>query len=158
LQHFRKIFLFYPILVALLKGYHQMLMGFMKLKVAGFTSILLLAFCWSCTKHNIVDDVAPPPCDTTGVTFAGTIFPIFTNYCSNQSNGDCHFSGAVTGKPDYTAYAGIKQKIDDGRIQARLFDANPTQMPPSYSSGPRDMSDCEKSKILSWISAGAPNN
>lgn len=134
----------------------------MKSKVIPVTMLLALTLGWSCTFHNVAEDLRPvdicSPNDTTTVSFQDTIFPIFTKYCSNNANGDCHWTGAPTAKPDYTAYAGIKQKVDEGRIQARLFDQNPSKMPPPFSSGPQEMADCEKTLVLRWISQGAPNN
>ncbi len=133
----------------------------MKSKVISVTALLALLLLWSCAAHNIDEDVKLDLCDansTAVVSFQDTIFPIFTKYCSNNANGDCHWTGAPTSKPDYMTYAGIKAKVDEGRIQARLFDRNPSAMPPSYSSGPRDVSDCDKTLITRWIAAGAPNN
>lgn len=131
----------------------------MKIKILPLTLVLALSVCWSCSFDNFEDDVYVDHCDpsdTTTVSFQDTIFPIFTRYCSNNANGDCHWTGAPISKPDYTTYAGIKAKVDDGRIQARLFDLG--TMPPSNSSGPRAMSDCEKVLIQRWIAQGAQNN
>jgi hypothetical protein len=134
----------------------------MKFKVISATALLAACFCWSCTFDNIEDDLQLDPVDicnptdTTTVSFQDTIFPIFTKYCSNNANGDCHWTGAPTAKPDYTAYAGIKQKVDEGRIQVRLFQEG--SMPPSFSAGPRALSDCEKLLIQRWIDQGALNN
>ncbi len=134
----------------------------MKLKIISTTSILALALCWSCSFNNVDDDLRPAPVDicnpndTSTVSFQDTIFPIFTKYCSNNANGDCHHAAPSGSKPDYSTYAGIKAKVDEGRIQVRLFDQG--TMPPSYSLGPRAMSDCEKTILLRWISQGAKNN
>jgi hypothetical protein len=136
----------------------------MKFKVISLAVLLAACFCWSCSFNSIEDDLLPDPIDicdpndTSAVSFQDTILPIFTKYCSNNANGDCHFGGASIPKPDYTAYAGIKQKIDDGRIQARLFDQNPSPMPPSNSLGPQTMSTCEITLLQRWIAQGAPNN
>ncbi len=134
----------------------------MKFKIISATSLLAAALCWSCSFDNIDEDLKPPaidicsPNDTSTVSFQDTIFPIFTKYCSNNANGDCHWTGAPISKPDYTTYAGIKAKVDQGRIQVRLFDQG--SMPPSNSNGPRSVSDCDKTLILRWIGQGARNN
>ena len=122
----------------------------MKFKVISLTALLAACLCWSCSFNSIEDDLLPEPIDICD--------PTDTKYCSNNANGDCHFSGASIPKPDYTAYAGIKQKIDEGRIQARLFDQNPSPMPPSNSLGPQTMSTCEITLLQRWIAQGAPNN
>jgi hypothetical protein len=156
-----KIF-YFPTLSADANFKNNTLLAIMKLRIISVTFSLLLLLGWSCTFHNVDDDVKPvqivDPCDTMAVSFADTIFPIFTKYCSNNANGDCHWTGAPTSKPDYTTYAGIKLKVDQGRIQARLFDHNPSAMPPSYSLGPKEVSACDQTLITRWIGAGAPNN
>jgi hypothetical protein len=129
----------------------------MKVKTLSFTLLLALLTCWSCSFHNVDDDLRFD-CATSPVSFADTIFPIFVKYCSNNANGDCHWTGASIPKPDYTTYAGIKAKVDDGRIQARLFDGVPTFMPPSQTLGPPAVSDCDKTLIQRWMDDGAPNN
>jgi hypothetical protein len=134
----------------------------MKFKVLSLTTLLAASLCWSCSFNSIEDDLLPEPidfcdpADTSTISFQDTIFPIFTRYCSNQANGDCHWTGASIPKPDYTTYAGIKQKIDEGRIQDRLFTQG--TMPPSNSNGPQTVSECDKTLIQKWIAQGALNN
>lgn len=135
----------------------------MKSKALLFTSLLLLFALSACSFDNFEDDVKVPPvavdpCDTMAISFATNIQPIFMRYCGNQANGDCHYQGATTPKPDYTSYAGIKTKVDDGGIVARLFDQVPSAMPPSYSAGPKSVEECDKKLIRRWIDSGAPNN
>lgn len=135
----------------------------MKIKALFTTTLLLFGLVSACSYNNFEDDIAEPPplvnpCDTIPASFADTIFPIIIRYCGNQANGDCHYSGAATPKPDYTTYAGIKAKVDDGRLVARLFDQSPSAMPPAFSQGPQVVDECDKKLIRKWIDAGALNN
>ncbi len=135
----------------------------MKFKALFTIVLLLIGLVSACSYNNYEDDVKEPaplvnPCDTIEVSFADTIHPIIIRYCGNQANGDCHFAGAPTSKPDYTTYAGIKAKVDDGRLFARLFDQTPSAMPPAFTQGPSAVDECDKKLIRKWIDAGAPNN
>lgn len=127
-------------------------------------TLLLLAGITACSFHNVDDDLRPAPkvfCDpndTATVSFADSIFPIFQKHCTDTAFGDCHYSGASIPKPDYTSYPGIKSVADNGKLVARLINQNPSKMPPSYSNGPQDVSDCHKVMIQKWIAQGAPNN
>jgi hypothetical protein len=96
-----------------------------KVSAISLAMLLAMALCWSCTFHNIEEDVYVDPCsaDTTAVSFQDTILPIFTRYCSNQNNGVCHQAG--TFQPTLTNHTEIKARVDDGRIQARMFDHTP---------------------------------
>ncbi|MEW6467507.1 MAG: hypothetical protein AB1458_01205 [Bacteroidota bacterium] len=106
----------------------------MRLKqVVTFVAVLALAAC----RDNKVD------CDT--VTYSGTIVPIIANNCMNPG---CHGSGSANG--DYTTYAGVKAKVDNGSFQHRVIDKK--DMPPG-GLGKDDMN-----KIKCWLDAGAPNN
>ncbi|MFM2375934.1 MAG: hypothetical protein RLZZ165_1031 [Bacteroidota bacterium] len=127
-----------------------------------YTAVFLAAFwgvlaSWSCSYHNVEDDLSPS-CAAIPVSFSDTILPIMVKYCAGNGLGDCHQAGTAYGLPDLSAYAGIQQEVMGGRIQARVFDRNPSPMPPSYSNGPKDMSDCEKTLVQRWIDGGAPNN
>jgi hypothetical protein len=134
----------------------------MKSKVISITLLLALVLCWSCSFNNVDEDLRPAPVDicspsdTSTVSFQDTIFPIFQKCCSDTANGSCHFPG---GAPPifYTGYTQIKTVVDNGKLQARLFDQNPSAMPPSYTQGPA-ISECEKTLIHRWMDQGAPNN
>jgi hypothetical protein len=107
---------------------------------------LLLA----CTK-----DIGPNPelvvkdtnmCDS--VTFTNDIKPIFDGKCVS-----CHVTGTGSGAPwDFTTYAGIKPRVDDGTIRSRVLILH--DMP---QGGPV-LPQSELDLITCWLDAGAPNN
>jgi hypothetical protein len=121
-----------------------------------FVATLLLTS--SCSFNNF-EDLKPAvgPCDTVQVSFATDIIPIMERNCSNQSfnnfNGDCHQSGSPIA--DYTIYAGVKAKVDEGKLEQRALIEK--TMPPTFSNGPRPDST-ELQMIMCWIESGAPDN
>ncbi|HVF81373.1 MAG TPA: c-type cytochrome domain-containing protein [Flavisolibacter sp.] len=89
-------------------------------------------------------------CDSTNVTFSGTIRSIMNNKCLG-----CHSSSAPQGGINYTAYAGVKAKVDDGRLWGAINHL------PGFSPMPKGgakLSDCEIAQFKKWVDAGAPNN
>lgn len=133
----------------------------MKLKVLTITGVLCAGLMWSCSWHNVEDDVMPPPpavvdpCDTMAVSFADTIQIIMNATCSPSGSGQgCHLAGNGA-RPTIADYASIKDLVEQGRIDARVFNADPSPMPPS---GNPVLTACEKKLLQRWIDAGAPNN
>ena len=95
---------------------------------------------------------------TTVISFTKDIQPIMVTYCLGLGNQHCHVTNTNQGSNgDFTTYAGVKAKVDNGSIIARAINPG-CGMPPSYSTGPIPLSVIDKMKIQSWISNGAPNN
>ena|ERR1700746_3520921 len=85
-----------------------------------------------------------PYCDT--ITYSKNVVPITNATCATPH---CHNAGSVNG--DFTIYAGIKAKIDNGTFNNRVFVVK--DMP---STGPLT---ADQFKILQcWFNGGAPNN
>lgn len=114
-------------------------------------SALLLGGLIACTKDiGINPDLQPKSlteCDS--VTFSDSIQPIILANCATSG---CHDIGSLNG--DFTTYAGVKVKVDNGSFQTRVIDGGgPTPMPPTgLLPGP------EINKLKCWLAAGAPNN
>lgn len=89
-------------------------------------------------------------CDSTNVTFSGTIRPIITNKCLG-----CHSGTPPQGNINYSTYNGVKAKVDDGRLWGAINHF------PGFSPMPKGgakLSDCEIKQFRKWMDAGAPNN
>lgn len=89
-------------------------------------------------------------CDTANVTYSGSIKTIISNKCQG-----CHSSTAPSGGYDFSTYAGLKAKVNDGRLWGAVNHVS------GYSPMPKNgnkLSVCELSQIKTWIDAGAPNN
>lgn len=89
-------------------------------------------------------------CDTTNITFGGSIRSIIATKCVG-----CHGGAAPAGGFDYSTYTGVKAKVNDGRLWGAI-----NQLP-GFSPMPKNgakLSDCEIAQFKKWIDAGAPNN
>lgn len=116
--------------------------------VAPFTAaqkLLVSKWIQQGAKNNSCVDAT---CDTTTVTYSGTIAPIFSTNCIG-----CHSSsGASTTKLD--SYTGAKAAVTAGRIIGAIQHTTGfTAMPPGGA-----LSACDIGKIKAWIYRGALNN
>jgi hypothetical protein len=118
----------------------------------------LCIFMISCSNDSEDMLTTPPPggggnpsCDTTTVTFAGTITPLLNSYgCTN-----CHSGTSAPGNILLTSYNGVKAKINDGRLWGAINHlAGFRPMP----QGGNKMNDCDINKFRAWINRGALNN
>ncbi|MBL7719950.1 MAG: hypothetical protein JNL72_14020 [Flavipsychrobacter sp.] len=102
-------------------------------------------FALSCKK-----DTTEPPATSTfdcnTVTYSGTIASLATSRCNASG---CHNSGSGNG--DFTAYAGLKAKFDNGSLRQRVLVEE--SMPQGGS-----LTDEQYKQFECWINAGAPNN
>ena len=97
------------------------------------------------------------PIDSS-VSYSVNIKPIIITYCFGMGAQLCHVTNTNQGSNgDYTTYAGLKAKVDNGAIAARVF--NPLGgMPPSYATSPQQITPVELKKFKDWVALGAPNN
>jgi len=89
-------------------------------------------------------------CDTANVTYSATIQPLITNNCQG-----CHSGTSASGGINLASYAGVKAKVDDGKLWGAV-----SQVPgfiPMPQNGVR-LSACELAQLKKWMDAGAPNN
>jgi len=113
-----------------------------------FLLIVIAVSFFSCVK-----DIGPLPvpksvtfCDSLNMKWSTDIQPIIQANCAISG---CHSAGAYIG--DFTAYAGVKAKADNGSLNNRVIIQK--NMPPS---GP--LPDSLIQKIDCWIQKGAQNN
>lgn len=113
-----------------------------------FLLLFAVLLIWSsCTyEKGEIPVLVPKECDST-ISYASQIAPLTTTYC----NG-CHSAGG-TGTGDFTTYAGLKLKADNGSLKTRVVDVK--DMP---QAGSPPLSDAERKLIKCWIEQGALNN
>lgn len=117
-----------------------------------FNNILFTAFLFfiinSC-YYDSEEDLYPwlnGPCDTTNITFKGTIVPLLKDNCySCHSNANSQFGGGIR-----------LETIEDvktlsGAILPAINHSGPIPMPPSGK-----LSDCSISMFSIWINKGMP--
>jgi hypothetical protein len=88
-------------------------------------------------------------CDTSNVTYSGTIRPLVDQWCVG-----CHGGIAPSDGIDLTSYSGLYNIAVNGSL------IGSTHGQSGYSPMPQggQLSDCEKDQLLIWVQDGAPNN
>ena len=89
-------------------------------------------------------------CDTTNITYSGSIAAIMSGNCATPG---CHVTGG-SGTGDFTNYSGVKSQVDNGRLLPSVRrESTSIPMPPTGS-----LRDCDIKKLEIWVQQGAPNN
>jgi len=97
-------------------------------------------------KKNKQDDLNNLDCSKINSSYSSNIKPIIDGNCLSSG---CHSSGSTNG--DFTTYAGLKAKVDNGSIDNRVIQQR--TMPISGSLAMEDLK-----KIKCWLNSGAANN
>lgn len=99
-------------------------------------------------------DVKPNlPCDTSNVTYSGTVSGIIQSYgclappCHGSAGGQAGFS--------LSGYPALKAKVTDGRLFGAINHFSGF-IPMPQNEGKMD--PCDIDKIRAWIDQGAPDN
>ena len=96
-----------------------------------------------------------PPCDSTNVTFSGTIFPIIQNNCLGCHSGENPEGGiSLTNYNQVKASAEIPAGTPGSLWGAITHAAGNSPMPKNGNQ----LSDCKIAQIEMWIGDGMPNN
>lgn len=102
-----------------------------------------------CTQDNEEDLYPENLCDTTAVTYLGTIAPIMATHCNS-----CHGSAAPSGEVITENYAGLSLVAKNGKLWAAVSHNGPKPMPQNADK----LNDCDLAKIRTWIRNGSPDN
>lgn len=87
------------------------------------------------------------PCDSSNVTFSGTINSLLQNSCVG-----CHSGSSGT---NLVGYANVKAQVDNGKLFCAVnHESGCLPMPQNAAK----LSNCKIRQIKIWIDAGAPNN
>jgi cytochrome c5 len=89
-------------------------------------------------------------CDTTAVTYAAKVAPIFQSNCYS-----CHNTSSALGSVILDTHAGAALVANDGRLMGTISHSSGFSPMPQ---GGNKMSDCNINIIKTWVDAGAPNN
>ena len=110
---------------------------------------LLLNACYY-DKEDVLYGSGTTACDTTAVTYAGTIAPIMSANCNS-----CHSGTAALGGVTTSTYASLKVIALNGTLGHSVnWDSGLSPMPKGGSKLPT----CDLAKIKKWVNLGAPNN
>ena len=106
---------------------------------------------FACSKDTLMTPPEPTACELLAASYADDIRPLMNSSCALSG---CHVAGFSSG--DFTGYAGLKAKVDDGSVMNRAIVQ--LNMPPSNSPGPTSLTSTEIELLSCWIEAGAPEN
>ncbi|AHJ99050.1 hypothetical protein [Hymenobacter swuensis] len=108
----------------------------------------------ACTYDSVEDLLgsAPlaPACDSTAVSFTGTIAPLLQQQCVS-----CHNNALRNGNVSLETYAQVQQVAADGRLLGVVTHA------PGYPAMPQNqpqLATCDVARLRQWVRAGMPNN
>lgn len=117
----------------------------MNLKIKIFCLLIVgFGIMTACKKKN--DDLNNLDCSKISSGYASNIKPIIDGNCLSSG---CHNGGSTHG--DFTTYAGVKAKVDNGSFDNRVIQQK--NMPLGGS-----LSIDQLKKIKCWLNSGAPNN
>ena len=112
--------------------------------------IIVVIFFASCYYDN--EEALYPSlnssCDTTNVTYSGTIAPLLSNNCTS-----CHSGGAPSGSISLTSYTSVQASAANGTLMNALKGTGVPAMPPSGS-----LTACKITQVRIWIKNGILNN
>lgn len=114
----------------------------MRIKVS--VTLLLLTFYvvalfYACKKTKNTDEAC---------SYATDIKPLIARTCAHTG---CHGAGSTVA--DFTQYAELKKRADNGRIRTNVFEL--AIMPPP---GQEPLTTQDKENLKCWLDNGAPNN
>jgi hypothetical protein len=117
--------------------------GNVLVSVVLFTGLLVFSSCY----YDVEETLYPGFCNTQQVTYEGVIKPLVELRCNAPA---CHVPGG-DGEGDFSTYAGLKAKVDDGSVEEQVIVLG--EMPPSGG-----LSSCEMDQLQIWINDGAPED
>ena len=121
------------------------------------SSVLLFIislFVSSCSQDSLPapePPIEPEFCDTLQATYDADVKLIIDNSCAYSG---CHASSAVIG--DFTTYANLKEDLDNGKFTNRALELK--DMPPTYATGPKELSAEELEILQCWMDDAYPEN
>jgi len=113
----------------------------------------MLSIATSC-ENNHVEEALPSdavnPCDTTFVSFNGTIAPLLTAKCATSG---CHDGNGDDPNLSANMYNQLEPSLSDGKFKSKVIDSR--TMPPSSET---PLTALEYQTIKCWFEAGHNNN
>lgn len=121
-----------------------------KLSLLLISLLVIMTSCYYDSEENLYPGTSGNNCDTTNVTFSGTIQPILQSNCNSCHNSNVAEAGVVTEN-----YEGLLPAVTSG-VFWKAVNHEPGVTPMPYQGN--KLPQCELDKIRAWINNGAPNN
>ncbi len=110
--------------------------------------LIMVSSCYYDNEEYLYPD--PTPCDTTNVTYSGSVAPVMAANCNGCHSSSSPSAGIITDN-----YNSLKVVADNGKLQGAInHQSGYSPMP----KGGNKLNACDLTKIDIWINAGAPNN
>jgi hypothetical protein len=123
--------------------------------ISCFIIFFLLLSVFSACYYDNEQDLYPnstQPCDTSNVTYSGSIAPIMEANCNVCHNKTVLSGNVVT--DNYADLSAVAVQLDSTRLTRAVDWTGPYQMP----KGGNQLPACDLSKIRIWVKAGVKNN
>ena len=112
---------------------------------------MIIVYSFMSCKNDKAELLYPPDvCDTTNVTYSGTILPILRDNCYR-----CHAGSSTVGPFNLDSYTDVSVRAASGELRGAVNHLS------GYVPMPKDagkLSDCNVAKINKWLDNGYPNN
>lgn len=118
------------------------------------TGTLLIIIGLSACYNRNATDLYPSSatCDTSVVTYSGTILPIMNQHCAVSG---CHTGPSTGNGLNYAQYSGLEVVAANGQLIPAIEHGNtPDPMPKNLPK----LDVCTIDKIVRWVNEGYPNN
>jgi hypothetical protein len=92
----------------------------------------------------------PPTCDTTNITYSGTVAPILEINCNTCHNSVNQQGGIITDN-----YDDLQTVINNGSFRGAINHLDGYSPMPQ---GGEKLNECDLTQINFWLDNGAPNN
>ena len=112
--------------------------------------ILLLQSCYY-DKADLVYPSSGANCDTTTVTYSGTIAPLMNASCNSCHGGTASAGAGIV----LDKYEGVKTYATNGKLLNSILQNGAASAMPKGSS---KLPDCSINKVRAWINKGMLNN
>ena len=120
-----------------------------KIFISGMLSILAVSI-FSCENQNEEDLFGSNDCDTSQVSYAGYIEPLFESQCYR-----CHSDANLIAPFSLEGYDNVSIRVANGQLFGAM---NHVQGYQAMPRGRPKLPECDLAKINSWIHEGGPNN
>lgn len=121
---------------------------FVPLTVIIFMLVMISNSCYYDSEEYVYPN--PTACDTTNVTYSGTVAPLLAANCNA-----CHSTSAPSAGIITDNYTGLQPIITNGKFYGAI------NHQPGFSPMPQGgnkLSSCDLARIDAWLNAGALNN
>lgn len=115
-----------------------------------FFTAALLASCYYDKEELLYGNSNAPCTDTSTVTYAGKVVPLFQQYCNSCHSGNFPSGGILMG-----TYAADKAIGQNGKLYGSIIHASGYSPMPK---GANKMTSCQIATVKKWIDSGMPNN